>query len=109
MIMRDAFYPKENALISKDDFAGCFQSINFPITSDELNAILADLECDQTSKVDLSLFYSKLSCWKDVMGKPHPDVIANLNMELFEVTEYRVESLLGFGQKRTKISNERRS
>jgi len=85
--MRDAFYPKENGFLSKEDFTACFTAIGFPISADETSAILADLGCDQqtTNVIELAQFYNKLSCWKDIMDKKQPGMIDNLNRELLTV------------------------
>lgn len=109
-IMRDTFCRRENSLITKDEFAGCFQGVNFPLTADEFAAILADLGFDEkvVLAIDMEKLYGKLACWKDVMeNKKNTEMIANMNMELLEVG-FRLRSVrVGSGQKMPAPGNGR--
>jgi len=85
--MRDTFYPRNTASLTKEHFANCFQIVGFAITPDELNALWSDLGGEKNNLIELPLFFTKLSCWKDELAenKHTTDVISNLNMEIIEV------------------------
>lgn len=85
-VLRDSFYQKENAFVNKEEFAECFKSIGYSLGSDEINAIFTDFGLEEpTSKLELRLFYEKLTCWKDPLTNVKPGEIEALNMELINV------------------------
>lgn len=84
-IMKDSFYPRQSASVTKELFENCFRIISFPITDKELEAIWEDLNGNETGIIELTHFYSKLSCWKDNLNKDNKEEIDNLNVDFFHV------------------------
>ena len=84
-ILKTSFYPRESATVSKELFENCFRIVSFSLTEQELDVIWQDLGGVENEVIDLSQFYSKLSCWKDNLDKDDEDAMDGLNADFFQV------------------------
>ena len=92
--MRDSFYPRESASLTKEHFRTCFNIVSFEISNEEFEAIWNDLGGNEVGSIEVSVFYTKLTCWGDILNKNEEDDIEDINKDFFHVL---ISQTIGFG------------
>lgn len=94
-VPKTSFYPREQAAVNKELFENCFRVVAFSLTDEELDVVWRDLGGDEVGTIELSQFYSKLSCWNEnveksveELDKKDEDAMDDLNAEFFQVLSF---------------------